>query len=404
MVLSIPMSQEQIRSVQDPNRKAIRILHALVRVLDWPENVPLDPDPRVPKERGPVVKKICASLRTGDGRFHLLNRGITLSVKKAEFDNQLEVLRLQIPDDEAYGIIDGGHTDFAIKKTVTECRESGTEESLSDQYVHVEILSKIENELADIAEARNYSAQLKSWTLASYRDDFEWFLKALGQDYRKSIKVSENDPEPVGILDLIQVMCAVNPKLYGPTSTSVNEAYKNAGKCLQYFVEPNDGYEFHALKPLCQDIVRLYDYIRFKWKDAYNAEDELGRRGRIGARSEMQKRRRNRSALATYHFLGSEPVQGDIPVEKGFAIPMISSFRALIEKDRKGKLRWYTDPFEYFDEHGSHLVRLIMTASDQVGGDPHQVGRDPQVYTSLYSEVRRWYLEGRFKDELASNE
>jgi hypothetical protein len=402
MMLSIPMSQEQIRSFQDPNRKAIRIVHALVRVLDWPDNVPLDPDPRVPKEKGPVVKKIRASLDSGDGRFHLLNRGITLSVKKAEFDNQANILRLHIPDEEAYGIIDGGHTDFAIKKTVEENRKAGTENTLSQQYVHVEILSKIESELADIAEARNYSAQLKSWTLASYRDDFEWFLKALGDDFRRCIKVSENDSEPVGILDLIQIMCAVNPALYGPTTTSVNEAYKNAGKCLQYFVQGEDTYHFHDMKPLCRDIVRLYDYIRSNWKDAYNAEDETGRRGRIGARSEMQKRRRNRSALATYYFLGDEPVQGDVPVEKGFAIPLISSFRALIEKDRKGKLKWYTDPFAYFDEHGSHLVRLIMTASDQAGGDPHQVGRDPQVYTSLYSEVRRWYLEGRFREELSS--
>jgi hypothetical protein len=41
-----------------------------------------------------------------------------------------------------------------------------------------------------------------------------------------------------------------------------------------------------------------------------------------------------------------------------------------------------------------------MQASDRAGGDPHQVGRDPQVYTALCSEVRRWYLEGRFKDQL----
>lgn len=401
MVLTIPISQEQIRSFQDPNRSSIRILHALVRVLDWPDNVPLDPDPRVPKEKGPVVKRISASLGRGDGRFHLLNRGITLSVKKAEFDNQAGSLRLHLPDDESYGIIDGGHTDFAIKSTVKAYSDAGTEDSLSNQYVHVEILSRIENDLADIAEARNYSAQLKSWTLASYRDDFKWFLDALGEDYCRSIKVSENDPQPVGILDLIQVMCAVNPALYGPTSTSANEAYKNAGKCLQYFVEQEDTYRFKDLKPICKDVVRLYDYIRYKWKDAYNAEDESGRRGRIGARAEMKSRRRNRSALATYHFLGEQPVEGELPIEKGFAIPMISSFRALIEKDRKGKLTWCTDPFKYFDEHGGHLVRLIMTASDQAGGDPHQVGRDTQVYSSLYSEVRRWYLEGRFKSELS---
>jgi hypothetical protein len=371
--------------------------------MDWPDNVPIDPDPRVPKERGPIVKKITASLASGDGRFHLLNRGITLSVKKAEFDNQTNTLHLQIPDDESYGIIDGGHTDHAIKTTVKAQRKSPTETVLLNQYVHVEILSRIESDLADIAEARNFSQQLKTWTLANYRDKFEWFLNALGEDFRKSVKTSENDTEPVGILDLIQVMCAVNPKLYGPASQSINETYKNAGKCLQNFVADRDPHHFKAMTPICRDVVRLYDYIRLNWKDAYNAKDDAGKRGRIGARTEMQQRQRNRSALATYHFLGKEPVHGDLPIEKGLAIPLISSFRALLERDRKGKLKWYTDPFAYFDENGSHLVRLVMTASDTAGGDPHQVGRDPQMYTSLYSEVRRWYLEGRFKDELAKD-
>jgi len=396
MTLNIPVPQELVRSFKDPNRPNIRILHTLIQVVHWPDNVPLDPDPRVPKARGPIIKKISSSLRTNDGRFHLLNRGITLSVKKAEFDNQSGILRLQIPDEDSYGIIDGGHTDHAIKTTLKALEEAGDSSTLENQYVHVEILSKIEDDLADIAEARNYSAQLKQWTLASYRDKFDWFLDALGDDYRKYIKVSENDSEPVGILDLVQVMCAVNPVLYTPTDTSVNETYKNVGKCLNYFIDAEDSYKFRSLEPICRDVVRLYDYIRHNWKRAYNSEDETGKRGRLGARSVMHQRQRNRSALTTYYFLEDEPKQGDIPVEKGFAIPVISSFRALLVQNRKGKFGWYTNPFSYFDEHGSHLVKLVMTANDLAGSDPHQVGRDAQVYTSLYSEVRRWYLEGKF--------
>src|SRR4029077_8016420 len=101
-----------------------------------------------------------------------------------------------------------------------------------------------------------------------------------------------------------------------------------------------------------------------------------------------------RSALTTYYFLDRTPTQGEVPVEKGFAIPVISSFRALLEQKGR-KYSWYTDPFQYFDQHGSHLVKYVMTANDISGNDPHQVGRDSQVYTSLYSEVRRWYLEGK---------
>ena len=75
---------------------------------------------------------------------------------------------------------------------------------------------------------------------------------------------------------------------------------------------------------------------------------------------------------------------------------MISSFRALIEKDRKGKLKWYTNPFEYFDEHGSHLVRLIMTASDQAEEIPTKWGGTLR-YTRR--SIRK-YAAGTSKDDL----
>ncbi len=289
MTYDIPVSQDHVRSFKDPNNpKKVRILHGLVRVADLPQDIPLDPDPRAPKIQGPVTKRIVNSLRTNDGRFHLLNRGITISAKEVDFDNKHGVLKLNIPDNETYGVIDGGHTYRAIASTVSEQIEEsgengqeGAQDPLAEQFVHLEVLVGIESQLADIAEARNFSVSLKAWTLAGYRDKFEWFLKALGRDYSQYVKISENDEEPVGILDLIQVMSAVNPTLY-PASVAPVEAYKNAGKCLQYFIEPNDRHGFRKLEKISPDIVRLYDYVRFHWRDAYNTEDESGRRGRLG--------------------------------------------------------------------------------------------------------------------------
>jgi len=55
---------------------------------------------------------------------------------------------------------------------------------------------------------------------------------------------------------------------------------------------------------------------------------------------------------------------------------------------------WQTDPFEFYDNSGTKLARSLMNASD-ANGDPHVVGRDPQVYQQLTSEVRRWYLESK---------
>lgn len=153
-------------------------VHALVGVNNLPNNIPLDPDPRIPK-RGPIVKKISTSLASNDGRFHLLNRGICISAKAVEFDNKLSILKVQIPDDEAYGIIDGGHSYEAVTSVVSSLREKAdaaragglrVSSILENQYVHLEILVGVEGHLPDIAEARNFSVSLKAWALAGYRD------------------------------------------------------------------------------------------------------------------------------------------------------------------------------------------------------------------------------------------
>jgi hypothetical protein len=39
-----------------------------------------------------------------------------------------------------------------------------------------------------------------------------------------------------------------------------------------------------------------------------------------------------------------------------------------------------------------------MVANDNVGGNPNLIGRDAQIYMTMFSEVRRWYLEDRFAD------
>src|SRR4051812_35187270 len=111
MKYRIPVSSDFVRTFKDPNHPNIRLIHAYVGVNDLPKNLPLDSDPRRPKEKGEVPKRILSSLQTGDGRFHLLNRGITISCKSSDYDNKTGVLSIVVPDaDGLYGIIDGGHT------------------------------------------------------------------------------------------------------------------------------------------------------------------------------------------------------------------------------------------------------------------------------------------------------
>src|SRR6266849_1861172 len=64
-----PVSPDHIRTFKDPTLPKTRIIHALVHVENLPADIPLEPDPRVPKVKGPVTKRITNSLNTNDGRF-----------------------------------------------------------------------------------------------------------------------------------------------------------------------------------------------------------------------------------------------------------------------------------------------------------------------------------------------
>jgi len=417
MQYKIPASADHVRTIKDPNSEKIRIVHAFVNVNDLPQNIPLDPDPRAPKISGAVPKRIISSLLSNDGKFHLKNRGITISVKRCEFDNKRNFLTLLIPEEDQFGILDGAHTYECIKQAMGEERNKLATKAKSSvasaefeeaqrvlpaQFVHLEVLERIESDLADIAEARNFSVQLKAWTLANYRDKFDWLLEALGTDFaQKTIRVSENDPQPVGILDVIQIISAVNPCLF-PEEKPAVDAYKNAGKLLQAFIDKDDKFQYRKLAPVCRDIMRLHDYVRLHFKEQYNAPDETGKRGKFGRRIEAQeaKEKRNSRSKATYYFLNKkhEPVNGQDPIDKGFSIPLVSGFRVLLT-ERDGMFEWLTDPIDFFDKYGSKLVRTVMNASDAKEGDPHSVGRDAQIYQQLTSEVRRWYLESKFEKQ-----
>ena len=412
MRYKISTSVDHIRTLKNPNDETIRIIHALVNVYDLPLNLPLDPDPRRPKTTGKVPRRIEDSLKTNDGKFHLLNRGITISAEKAEFDNKHGVLVLTIPDDDGrYGIIDGGHTFNTILKALAKearAKEKLTQEELeqtplefSVQFVHLEILERVENHLADIAEARNFSVELKGYTLANYRGDFDWLLDAIGRkDADKIIRVSENDEQPVPILDVVQVLGAVNPTLF-PDEKPAQDAYKTAGKILGYLIDEDDPYKFKKLSEVSRSILRLYDYVRVSFGQKYSEPDESGKRGRLGAKKEVKEisERRGSQAKSTYYWIDplKPPIKGSFVIDKGLAIPLISGFRVLLAERQDGQFEWLTDPFVFFDKYGDRLVKVIMSASTEGGGEPWTVGRDPQVYGRLTSEVRRWYLEGQFE-------
>lgn len=395
----VPVHPDHLRSIPDPSDEKIRTYYALVNVFDLPQSLSLSPDPRVP-EVNKITRRIVQSLKEWDARFHILNRGIVISAYSAEYDPKQRLLSLDIPDDDDnYGILDGGHTKLSIEHALRGVDREAVE--ATPQYVRLEIMLGVKDILGRIASARNFSEDVKAISLANYEKKLEW-LKDSVQPHANDVRWSENDPGKIDALELIQILSAMNPALFGPTNHPL-EAYKNTGKCLAYITDKDDRYAYAQLAPVALDIWRLYDTIRCDWWEFYRLEDpHTGKRGRPGRVAEVSARKRGHRNLMHYVTLGKDgdPEKGDKHVEKGLVIPLLAGFRVLLQKTPDDGYHWAEDPIRFFRRNGRMLIRRMMELSDDRQNNPHLVGRDRTVYQSVYEliELTR-FREAASRDE-----
>ncbi len=76
----------------------------------------------------------------------------------------------------------------------------------------------------------------------------------------------------------------------------------------------------------------------------------------------------------------------------------MSAFRVLLEEGESGFYRWRSNPFDFFEQHGTDLIREVMDASSNSGGDAHLVGRDRNIYRALYRIAENEKLKGDIRE------
>lgn len=385
MVKEIPVHPDNIRALKSTHDPKVKTQYAYVALADVPADLPLSPNPRVPKPND-VIRRVKTSLESNDGVFHILNRGITISARSAEYDNQTGILTVDIPDgEEAYGILDGGHTYDVVRDLCGEPAKA------DQQHVKLEILTGVESILPQIASARNFSRQVKELSLANYSKKLEWLKRAMGP-VAENVRWRENDDEPFDVMEYIQALAAFDVKRYGDHNHPL-ESYKNSGKCLD--IASDGGLTY--LAPVVPTVVKLYDTIRFEWWHKYKVPDDTGKGGRPGRLKEVQERKRGVSRLLQFPSLPEADAASALyHVEKGLVIPLLASFRTLLDYDEStNEFKWKADPFTFWNENGTALVRKVMEASDQRGSNPQVVGRDKTVYEALYESVQLIYLRSQ---------
>ncbi|MFC6163979.1 AIPR family protein [Lactiplantibacillus dongliensis] len=354
------------------------IWHAYVNVMNMPDNIPTEVNPRKTNMNTKVATTMENGLLKNDQAFYKKNRGILLSAKTVT-DNMgaLQIDMGQDTDEDLskYGILDGGHTYRAI----LDKRSSLDPENI--QFVHLEIMTEIDD-IDGMASARNSSIQVNDKAIAELAHKFEFVKNAIANEpFKDNIAYKQNESDKdIDAVDLIRLMFAMNFKKYGEDSLKQPiQAYSGKAQVLKDYLNefdkaqkaqhPNNPYEKLAL--LLPDIAKLYDRIEMDMPKVYRESTAGGQFGRI------------KGVDTKGGFTKYSHEKLDYQISTGLIFPILGGFRALITEDGE----WSVDPLKVWKNVSPKMVSNTISMSRQLGNNPQSAGKSITLWAQNYDTV-----------------
>lgn len=374
---TIKVSDNNFRKFEDPlgNEDSKKYIF-YARTCDVPDGIPMATNPRDQKLTSSVATEIRDSLLSNDGLFHLKNRGIVLSAKRVRYDNRLQEVTIEFDDNSCHGNIDGGHT----YKILLENKDKDL-----DQYVQFEVMTGVENMIADLAEARNTSVAVDAKSMAELREKFDPIKESLeGMPFFNRISFKQNQItrdedtnralKMIDARDIVSIICMFNIEKYSSTNHPTKAYSSKQAMLAEYLDNPEHYRKFVNVVP---DIFDLYEAIETEFAAAYNENGRMyGRKPYAGYKEG--------NPVGKSKF-GQNELYYKIP--DGLLYPILASFRALLELDEEtGKYRWMNgkDPIDVWNKHKTGITRSVMDLANSLGDKPTVFGKDPSLWNYAY--------------------
>lgn len=336
------------------------------------------------KTKSSVSLGIRESLKNDPNSFFFKNRGMTLITEKTEFDNQTNVLALEMDDKSRNGLLDGGHTYSVIR----EYLENLPEDELADfsAFLKIEIIEGITDIdlVSNIVEARNTSTQVKEQSLEELRKSYEAIHSILDtKPYGNRIAYKEyeldeaGNPKDIDVKDILSYLVCFDVDSFDSIRHPI-KAYSTKASVIEHFKQNKKHME--KFIPLVPQILELRDYIYLNLPGAYNGDDREKRFGNLkGVIWTENKPRMEKEHL---YFIDKE---SDYRIPSGFIYPILAAFRNLV-KVKDEKCEWKTDPIKFFDDL---KVELALTVGKQAieFKNPNKLGKDEATWKLCYGVV-----------------
>lgn len=356
---------------------------AMCDVMEIPDNIPMDANPRKQKLTTAVAKKIKASLLDEASlNFYLLNRGLLISAREARFNNYNNELTITMDDLRCHGDVDGGHT----YKTILENRDQLVE---GKQFVKLEILTGVEDIFESLAAARNTSTQVKDQSIAELENRFDLIKKGIENlPFYKRVFFEENAEGDIDVCDILAILNMFNLDRYPGSDPLPVNSYNGRKTHVDYYLAQHKEHgnsqknPYAKMHPIMKDVFTLYDQVETKMNVYYREMYPSGKFGSIkGVVPKKPGAKPFKSKFAQKDM--------DYAVPTAFIYPILGSLRALLEVKPDGLYGWKNgvNPFKVLDKLGKQLVDSTVERSRSLGNNPNAVGKDKGNWKMLYQTV-----------------
>lgn len=367
---------------QEGKRMYVAVIQAknLVKDLDDWRKI----NPRDPSTVSGVAKKITKSFEDAPKSFFFKNRGITLLVERASFDNDSKELSLEFSDESIHGMLDGGHTYKIITKTIDSLDES-EKKDFDDAHVRLEILEGFSDpeDVVDIVEARNTSTQVKDQSIEDLLGHFDAIKEILKDEkyadriaYKEIELTEDGSRKDIDIKEILSYLICFDTDAFDGKKHPIT-AYSGKGAVLSHVKQNRDRLEKYL--PLLPQILRLKDEIYKEMPETYNSVAE-GKFGLLtGVVALRNKKKANPVELT---FINSESYYS---IPDAFIYPVLASFRNLVSVEN-GKCSWKRDPIKFFSEVKADLVQRIVDQA-KTFNNPNKLGKHKDTWRSCFDSV-----------------
>lgn len=342
-------------------------------------------NPRDPSTTSGVAKKIAKSFDDAPKNFFFKNRGITLLVENASYNNNSKELSLEFSNESIHGMLDGGHT-YKIITNIIDSLDESEKDDFNEAYVRVEILEGFSDpeDVVDIVEARNTSTQVKDQSIEDLLGHFDSIKEILKNEkyasriaYKEIELTEDGSKKDIDVKEILSYLVCFDIEAFDGKKHPII-AYSGKGAVLSHVKENRDRLKKYL--PLLPQILRLRDEIYKEMPETYNTVAE----GKFGLLTGVVAlRNKKKASPIELPFINSESLYS---IPDGFIYPVLASFRNLVSIEND-KCSWKREPVELFNRIiKDDLVQRIVDQA-KTFNNPNKLGKHKDTWRSCYDSV-----------------